>query len=461
MHLVASFYNNESMNNSYQFPNDFVWGVAAASAQIEGAAWDDGKGESVWDRFSRVPGKVANGDTLDIACDHYHRYKEDAYLIRHHLGVQNYRLSVAWPRILPDGTGQINEKGLDFYDRLIDALLAENITPWVTLYHWDLPQKLEDANGWLNRDTVWAFRNFAEIVVRRLSDRVQNWFTLNELPCCIGLSYGRGIHAPGRTESAQLVNQGYHHALLAHGHAVQVVREFGGKNAHVGIVNNPATPLPLTETKDDIEAARIEDRALNGQLMEPLYKGQYPSEWLAKIGDDAPKIEEGDMELIASPTDFLGLNMYTGTFVRADKNGQPERVPFPKQFPQADLPWLNIAPQTLYWAVRHAHENYGVETTYITENGVCCADEMNEQGEVLDLDRREYVRNYLIGLHRAVDEGFNCKGYFLWSLMDNFEWAEGYDKRFGIVHVDFKTQKRTPKLSAQWFKTVVAENRIV
>lgn len=449
------------MSKSYQFPDNFVWGVAAASAQIEGAAWEDGKGESVWDRFSRVPGKVANGDTLDVACDHYHCYQEDAALIRRQLGLKNYRLSIAWPRILPDGTGTINPKGLDFYDRLIDSLLAENITPWVTLYHWDLPQKLEDAGGWLNRDTVQAFRNYAEIAVQRLSDRVTNWFTLNEMPCFIGLSYGVGMHAPGRKENAQLVNQAYHHAMLAHGHGVQVVREFGGPDARVGLVHNPTTPLPLTETEADIKAAQIQYSKENGQLMAPVFKGAYPAEWLAAAGADAPQIEDGDMELISAPTDFFGLNLYSGSFVRQGRDGQPETLPFPKQFPKGDLPWINVTPQTLYWAIRHAREIYGIETTYITENGSAFADEMNEHGEVLDLDRREYLRNYLIGLHRAIEEGFSCRGYFLWSLMDNFEWAEGYDSRFGIVHVDYKTQKRTPKLSAQWYKSVVENNRIV
>ena len=446
--------------HSYQFPPDFLWGVAAASAQIEGAAFEDGKGESIWDRFSRRPGAVFGGDTLDDACDHYHRFPEDAVLMQE-LGFRHYRLSVAWPRIYPTGRGEINAQGLDFYDRLIDAFLDKGITPHVTLFHWDLPQALEDEGGWLNRATVDAFAIYAQAVVKRLGDRVYSWFTLNEMPCFIGLGYQTGIHAPGRKEGAKLVNQGYHHALLAHGHAVKAVREFGGPNARVGMVHNPLTPLPVTETAENMAATRADYQKVNGQLMAPLFLGEYPADFLRNAGNDAPDVQSGEMELIAQPTDFFGLNLYAGYFVREGENGAPETLPFPKQFPQGDLPWINVTPQTLYWAIRHAEESYGIKTFYITENGAAFDNEMTAQGEILDLDRREFLRNYLIGLHRAIDEGFDVRGYFQWSVMDNFEWAEGYSKRFGIVHVDYQTQKRTPKLSAQWYRRVIAENRIV
>ncbi|PQV63525.1 beta-glucosidase [Abditibacterium utsteinense] len=448
------------MKNSYQFPSEFVWGVAAASAQIEGAAREDGKGESIWDRFSRRPGAVVGGNTPDVACDHYHRYAEDAALMQE-LGFPNYRLSVAWPRIYPQGRGNVNPAGLGFYDRVIDAFLERGITPWVTLFHWDLPQALEDEGGWLYRPTVDAFATYCQTVVQRFSDRVDNWFTLNEMPCFIGLGYESGIHAPGRRENARLVNQGYHHALLAHGYAVQAVREFGGPKARVGVVHNPPIPLPVTETPADIAAARADYEKANGQLLSPLFLGHYPEDFLQRAGEDAPQIEDGDMELIAQPTDFLGLNLYSGYFVREGKSGEPENLPFPKQFPQGDLSWINITPQTLYWAIRHAAESYGVKTSYITENGAAFDNEMTPDGEILDLDRREYLRNYLVGLHRAVDEGFDVRGYFQWSVMDNYEWAEGYSKRFGIVHVDYQTQKRTPKLSAHWYSRVIAENRII
>ena len=443
------------MNLSYQFPPNFTWGVAAASAQIEGAAFEDGKGTSIWDKFCRVPGKVLNSDTLDVACDHYHLYEQDADLMKE-LGWRNYRLSLAWPRIFPDGTGEVNPAGLEFYDRLIDAFLAREILPWVTLFHWDLPQKLEDENGWLNRKTVDAFANYADVVTKRLGDRVKNWFTLNEMPCFIGLGYEIGIHAPGRTESKQLVNQGYHHALLAHGRAVEIVRANVADN-HVGLVHNPPTPIPVIETPEHIEAAKINYERTNGPLMMPVFQGKYPDWFLDS--PDAPEVQDGDMEIIAQPGDFLGLNLYAGYFVRAEN--PLEQLPLPAQFPTGDLDWIKITPQTLYWQIRLAREVFGVKSFYVTENGSAFADEMTAYGEVLDLDRREYLRNYLIGLQRATAEGFDVKGYFAWSVMDNYEWAEGYAKRFGLVHVDFETQKRTPKLSAHWYSAVCRENRVL
>jgi beta-glucosidase len=303
--------------------------------------------------------------------------------------------------------------------------------------------------------------------VKKLSDRVSNWFTLNEMPCFIGLSYEEGIHAPGRRENAQLVNQAYHHAMLAHGRAVEAVREYGGRKAQVGLVHNPPTPLPVTETEADIEAAKIEYQRVTGQLMTPIYTGGYPLQWLRAVGADKPKVQKGDMEIIHQPGDYLGLNLYAGYFVRAAKASArskkitAEKLPFPTGFPEGDLPWINITPQTLYWAIRLAHEVHGVKSFYISENGMAADDRVTGNGEILDLDRREYVRNYLIGLHRAAQEGFDIRGYFLWTWMDNFEWAEGYSKRFGIVYNNYDNQQRTPKLSAQWYSRVMAENRIV
>ncbi len=443
------------MSHSYQFPPDFTWGVAAASAQIEGAAFLEGKGASIWDTFCRVPGKVVGGDTLDVACDHFHLFEQDADLMQS-LGYSNYRLSVAWPRIYPNGRGEFNQAGLDFYSRLIDAFLERGITPWVTLFHWDLPQTLEDENGWLNRATVDAFATYADIVTRELGDRVQNWFTLNEMPCFIGLGYGNGVHAPGRTEPKQSVNQAYHHALLAHGRAVEIVRA-NVPNARVGLVHNPPTPMPVIETEEHIEAARQNYERVNGPLMQPVFRGSYPDWFLDS--NDAPHIDEGDMETIAQPTDFLGLNLYSGYFVRA--SSPLEAIPFPAQFPTGDLPWIKVTPQTLYWQIRLAREVFGVASFYITENGAAFADQLTPDGEVLDLERREYLRNYLVGLHRASQEGFDVRGFFAWSVMDNFEWAEGYAKRFGLIHVDFESQKRTPKLSAHWFSAVCRENRVL
>jgi beta-glucosidase len=448
--------------DSYQFPPGFVWGVAAAAAQIEGAAREDGKTESIWDRFAAVPGRVAHGDNPDVACDHYHRYADDAALVQR-LGIRHYRLSVAWPRVVPGGDGAVNVRGLDFYDRLIDALLAHDITPWVTLFHWDLPQALEDRGGWPVRATADAFRGYAKAIVGRLGDRVRHWFTLNEMPCFIGKGYGDGEFAPGRRESARVLNQAYHHALLAHGHGVAAVRALGGPGTKVGLVHNhlPPPPIPATETEADIAAARAEYERTNRHLMAPVFLGHYAEEFLREAGPDAPHVEPGDLELIAQPTDFLGLNLYAGDFVRAGADGRPETLAFPRQFPRGDLPWINVTPQTLYWSVRLAAEVFGVRAFYITENGAAFDDRVTAAGEVLDLDRREYLRNYLIALHRAVAEGYDVRGYFLWSILDNFEWAEGYGKRFGIVRINYATQERTPKLSAHWYSQVVRANRIV
>jgi beta-glucosidase len=446
----------------YAFPEGFVWGAAAAAAQVEGAARRDGKGESIWDRFAATPGMVRGGDTPEVACDQYHRYEGDADLMRE-LGIGHYRLSVAWPRVVPDGDGPVNPRGLDFYDRLVDALLARGVTPWVTLFHWDLPQALEDRGGWLVRATADAFAAYAEAVVTRLADRVTRWFTLNEMPCFIGNGYGNGSFAPGRRESARLVNQAYHHALLAHGHGVAAVRARGGPDATVGLVHNhlPPPQIPVTETEADIDAARLAYERTNGPLMGPLFLGRYPDAFLADAGEDAPRVEPGDLESIARPTDHLGLNIYSGDFVRAGRDGEPVVVPFPDAYPRGDMPWLHHTPQSLYWGVRHAAEVFGVATTLITENGAACADRVTPEGTILDLDRREYLRSYLVALNRAVAEGHDVRGYFVWSLLDNFEWAEGYAKRFGIVHVDYPTQRRTPKLSARWYSEVIRANRVV
>jgi beta-glucosidase len=450
------------MPNAYDFPDQFVWGVATAATQIEGAAAEDGKGESIWDRFAATPGGVKTGDTPAVACDHYHRYEDDAALMRG-LGIGHYRLSVAWPRVIPQGDGPLNPRGLDFYDRLIDALLRHNITPWVTLFHWDLPQALEDRGGWLERPTVDAFGAYADAVVKRLGDRVTRWFTLNEMPCFIGNGYSNGTFAPGRRVGAKLVNRGYHHALLAHGHGVAAVRAHGGPNATVGLVHNhlPAPQIPLTETEVDIAAARLLYLRTNGPLMGPLFRGAYPDDFLDEAGGDAPEILPGDLDWIAQPTDYLGLNIYAGDFVHCGRDGSPEVVPFPPGYPRGNMPWLYHTPQSLYWGVRHAAEGFGVKTFLITENGTACNDRRDANGQVLDLDRREYLRSYLAELHRAIVEGLDVRGYFVWSLLDNFEWAEGYAKRFGIVHIDYATQLRTPKLSAGWYSDVIRDNRLV
>jgi beta-glucosidase len=444
-----------------KFPRNFIWGVATAAPQIEGAAVADGKGASVWDHFSRQPGKIRGGHTPAIACDHYHRYRDDIALLAR-LGVSHYRLSVAWPRIFPDGDGPVNSRGLDFYQRLIDTLLAHRITPWVTLFHWDLPQALEKRGGWRVRATTDAFANYADTVVEALGDRVKHWFTLNEIVCFTRRGYGTGEMAPGTRESEAVINQTYHHALLCHGHAVRAVREHGRRNAKVGLVDNPVISIPVTETAADIAAARSLFIADNIRVLDPVYRGRYASSYLRAAGKARPTVARGDFALIGLPTDFLGLNIYTGLFVRAGKSGQPERLALPASYPTADCGWLKYVPQAIYWGPRFAVEIYGEKSIFITENGVGYEDDGTAlRGEVIDLHRRDYLRGYLREVQRAIDDGVPVRGYFLWSFMDNFEWHDGYATRFGIVHINYRTQRRTPKLSASWYTEVMRRNVIV
>lgn len=443
------------------FPKNFVWGFAAAAPQIEGAAFTDGKGESIWDHYSRQPGKVHNGDNLDVACEHYTRYKEDFKLMRS-LGAKHYRLSLAWPRIFPDGDGTLNQKGLDFYHRLFDAMDKAGIEPWVTMFHWDLPQALETRfGGWRDRRVADAFATYADTIVKAYGDRVKNWITLNEIFCFTKLGYGGGDKAPGLDLPAQVVNQTYHHALLCHGHGVRAVREHGGRGARVGLTDNSIVSVPLTETAADIAAARAQFIHDNARILDPIYHGGYGAAYRKAVGKDAAKFEKNDFKLISLPTDFLGMNIYTGQFVRAGKGGKPEILPFPAAYPTADAPWLKHLPQSIYWGTRHVAEIYDVKSIYITENGAGYDDAPPATGECNDLHRLNLVRNYLAELRRGIQDGVPVDGYFLWSFMDNFEWQDGYDRRFGVVYCDFKTQKRTPKFSAKYFSKVIAENRVV
>lgn len=445
---------------SWRFPRGFAWGVATAAAQIEGAAGEDGKGESIWDRYCRAPGSIRDGGTPEIACDHYHRYRDDCALMRR-LGVRHYRMSIAWPRIFPAGRGAVNQQGVDFYLRLFDALAANGVTPWVTMFHWDLPQALEDEGGWRSRRTVDAFATYADTIVRRFSDCVRNWITLNEIICFTRYGYGGGDKAPGASEGEAVVNQTYHHALLCHGHGVRAVREHGRRGARVGLADNPVVPVPVTETPADIAAARRVFVEANIRVLDPIFRRRYSPDYLRSAGAARPKVAQGDFALVSLPTDFLGLNIYTGQFVRADARGNPQILPLPTGYPRADPPWLNYVPQAMYWGPRLARDVYGVHQIYITENGAGFNETPNQAGEVMDLHRRDYVRNCLHELHRAVVDGVNVRGYFLWSLLDNFEWQDGYAMRFGICHTDYATQQRTPKLSAHWYSTVMRENRLV
>jgi beta-glucosidase len=444
-----------------RFPSGFTWGVAAAAPQIEGAAFADGKGASVWDTFSRKPGAVLNGDTLDVACDHYNRFDEDFALMRR-LGIRNYRLSLAWPRILPDGDGAVNQKGVDFYHRLLDSMQKHGITPWVTMFHWDLPQALEDRGGWRVRSTADAFARYADTIVQAYGDRVKNWITLNEIFCFTRLGYGTGQKAPGARESEQVVNQTYHHALLAHGAGVRAVREHGGKGARVGLTDNVIVTVPVDLQPVNVAAAQRAFAEENVRVLEPLFTGRYGATYRRIAGTNAAEVQRGDLKLISQKMDFLGLNIYTGFFVRADKRGRPQTLPFPANYPATDCKWLYLMPQVLYWGPKHVSDLYGGKLPlYVTENGAGYNEAPPVNGEVLDLHRLESVRNNLTQLRAGMKAGVPVKGYFLWSMMDNYEWEDGYQRRFGIVYNDFATQRRTPKLSAQWYAQVIKRNALI
>jgi beta-glucosidase len=448
------------MKTAYRFPKNFVWGYATAAPQVEGAWNEDGKGESIWDRAAHTSDRIHNHDTLDVANDHYHLYKKDFALMRKY-GAKHYRLSIAWPRIYPQGKGALNQKGVDFYHRLIDAMLKEGITPWVTMYHWDLPQALEDEGGWRVRGVVDAFATYADTIVKAYGDRVKNWITLNEILCFTRLGYGGADKAPFANDGEAVVNQTYHHAILCHGHGVRAVREHGGRSARVGLTDNSNVKMPLMETPEDIAAARTAFIQENWRILEPIYNGAYHPGYFRAAGQDRPKVEKGDLKLISLPTDFLGMNIYCGEFVRAGKGGKPEAIAFPPSYPTADAPWLKHSSEALYWGPRWVSEIYKVPAVYITENGAGYDDAPPVNGELLDLHRRNYVRHCLRELHRATADGIPVKGYFLWSFMDNFEWQDGYARRFGAFYNDFKTQKRIPKLTALWYQRVMAENRLL
>jgi beta-glucosidase len=449
-----------SHHSSFHFPRNFVWGVSAAAPQIEGSSKADGKGESVWDRYAKRRGTILNGDKLDPACDHYRRFRQDFALMRE-LGITNYRLSLAWPRIYPEGDGALNQAGLDFYETLVDSMLENGITPWVTMFHWDLPQALEDRGGWRSRVVPEAFATYADTIVKTLGDRVKNWITVNEIRCFTTQAYGGLGKAPGVIESKKVVNQTVHNALVCHGHAVRAVRQHGGRGAKCGLSDNCETVIPVTESEPDVAAAREWFADANLAILDPIYKGRYSDKYLKSCGRAQPKVESGDFELIGQPTDFLGLNIYAGLFVRRGKDGKPQLLLPSDSYPRTDSPWLHLAPRALYWAPRLVADVYGVKNVYVTENGCGYDDDIVKDGEVLDLHRVEYLRSYLKELQRSIEDGTPVRGYFVWCFLDNFEWTDGYTRRFGIVHNNFKTQKRTPKLSAKWYGSVVAANQVL
>jgi len=448
------------------FPKGFLWGTATSAYQIEGAVKEDGRGQSIWDTYAHTPGKIKDNSNADRANDHYHRYKEDVQLMKA-LGVKSYRFSIAWPRVFPQGTGTPNPKGLDFYDRLLDELLANSIEPFATLYHWDLPQELQDRHGgWESRDTPKAFADYAGYVAQRLTDRVKHIFTINECSAFVELGYGNNSIelAPGLKLSQRRLNQVRHHAVLGHGLAVQAIRASGRAGTKVGPAENITTCVPAIETPENIRAAEIATRELNGGYLTVMLEGKYTDAFLAYAGADAPKYTAEDLKVISAPVDFVGINVYSPQHyvVSADDTHGFALVPFPPSYPLMNYSnWLKVGPEALYWAPRNLAKIWNVKEIYITENGASIADVPDAKGIVYDLDRIMYLRNYLTHLLRATSEGVPVRGYFLWSLMDNFEWSDGLANRFGLHWVDYDTQRRTPKLSASFYREVIARNSVV
>jgi len=450
--------HGRAMANS--FPDGFLWGTATAAYQVEGATTADGRGASIWDTFSHVKGNVAGNATGDLACDGFHRYKQDVQLLRN-LGVKTYRFSVAWPRIFPNGKGQPNPLGLGFYDRLVDELLIAGIQPFCTLYHWDLPQALQDEGGWQNRDTANYFAQYAAYVTSRLSDRVRHFMTLNEISTFTGHGYKLGIHAPGIRLNDREFAQVNHHALLAHGLGVQAIRASAQVDTKIGLAENPIATTPVIDSPVNIAAAAKALREENAPYLTAIMEGHYTERYLSTLGANQPKFTEAEMKIIASPLDFVGLNIYQPTYVIVEDSPRGYTIVEPSPtYPRMLSSWLTIGPECLYWAPRLVSKVWNVNTLYITENGASATDTPNETGQIMDIDRVMYLRNHLTQLQRVTAEGIPVKGYFLWSLLDNFVWADGYGKRFGLVYVDFASQKRTPKLSAKFYTNVISNNRI-
>lgn len=454
-----------------KFPNDFVWGTATSSYQIEGAAAIDGKGPSIWDAFTSIPGKIYQGHTGDVACDHYHRFKEDVQLMKN-MGVKAYRFSISWPRVMPTGKGIVNEKGIQFYSDLIDELLLEGITPWVTLYHWDLPLALQlEDDGWLGDSISDHFAAYADLCFERFGDRVKNWITLNEPWVAAILGYGQGVFAPGRTSNVECYLAG-HHLILAHAKAVQVYRKkYSHQKGQIGITNNCDWREPLTDSPADKDAAERALQFFVSWFADPIYKGDYPAVMKERLGDRLPTFSPTEKELILGTSDFFGLNHYTTMYAAHDDgtitdqnvygNGgisedQAVSLSLDKAWPTTLMNWA-VVPWGCYKLLKWIDERYDRPDIYITENGCAYPDQLVD-GQVNDQKRLDFYKGYLQACQQAIDNGIQLKGYFAWSFMDNFEWASGYEKRFGLHYVDFETLERTAKKSALWLKQAIAVN---
>ncbi|MDR1664594.1 MAG: beta-glucosidase [Clostridiales bacterium] len=451
------------------FKKGFIWGGASASYQIEGAAYEDGRGMSVWDMFCKQPGRITDGSSGDVACDHYHRYQEDVDIMRE-LEFKAYRFSVAWPRVLPEGGGKINEKGLDFYDRLVDALLKANITPYATLFHWDYPYALFRRGAWLNPDSPKWFADYAEVVAKRLGDRVKNFFTLNEPQCFIGISYDSTEHAPGISFPVWDTITMMHHVMMGHGLAVKALRG-NVKDAQIGFAPCNGTFYPATNSPGDIDAARQAcfDTTESWtwcltSVSDPVMLGTYPEKFIKMFGKYLPASWEKDLETIHQPLDFYGQNIYNGSCAASDGNGGYKIIPRAPGYActnavngLGNLSKWPVTPECLYWGPKFLYERYG-KPIYITENGCSCHDVISLDGKVHDPNRIDFLNRYLLALRRAADDGVDVGGYFHWCVTDNFEWAKGYTDRFGLIYCDFTTQQRVIKDSGYWYREVIRAN---
>jgi beta-glucosidase len=436
---------------TYSFPPNFIWGASTAAYQIEGAWNVDGKGESIWDRFSHTPAKVLDGETGDVACDHYHRYQDDIALMKR-LGLKAYRFSTSWPRVLPNGRGLVNERGLDFYDRLVDELLAANIQPFLTLYHWDLPQALQDESGWENRKVAHAFADYAALVVKRLGDRVKYWTTFNEPKAASLEGNLTGRHAPG-FQDMKIAAQVRHHMLVAHGLAVQTIRAIDS-DLRIGIVLDQWGSEPASDSPEDVTAAEAAWRINETFFLDTIFKAQYPPEILESLGNDVPEIQDGDLALASQRLDYLGINNYSRNVVGV--NGKVKSVPGSEY---TEMDWEVHAP-ALRRLLNRLNRDYRLPPIYITENGAAFKDEVSADGKIHDPRRLDYLKNHFIQTRLAMQDGVDVRGYFVWSFLDNFEWAFGFTKRFGIVRVDYGTQQRTVKDSGEWYSQVIARNSV-
>jgi beta-glucosidase len=448
-----------------RFPEGFLWGAATSAYQIEGAAREDGRGESIWERFATVPGAIADGRDAAIACDHYHRWPEDLELMKW-LGLGAYRFSVAWPRIFPTGRGPLNAPGLAFYDRLVDALLGAGIEPFVTLYHWDLPQPLDEAGGWAVRDTVGAFVEYVHAVTDALGDRVRRFITHNEPWCISVLGHAEGLHAPGRRDWPAALAAA-HHVLLSHGLAAPIIRA-NARDAEVGITLNLVPTEPASPSAADRDATRALDGSFNRWFLDPLYGRGYPEDVIADHVDagrltslELPFVQPGDLEAIAAPTDFLGINYYSRAVVRSDRVAEADNAPRTVHLSdeRTDIGW-EVHPDGLRQLLVRVQRDYAPPAIYITENGAAYDTPPDEDGHVNDVERQRFLHSHLAAALEACRAGVTLAGYFAWSLLDNYEWQEGYRKRFGLVWVDFNTQERVIKESAEQYRAIIAANAL-